>query len=553
MTRFRLVAVLAALAAAALAAPAARVSAAPRAVRAAEAPAAPVVEPAAPAAPAAETPEAAGPAGRPRAFEDLKAIYDGADLLIQFQVDATQARPEISQKLPWEVAATLVGVLRGTLGPGKIAVHVESVLRAFDLQRAEAEGKQFIAAVKPLADATQRRFYLVGGCAFLADSKEADVFRQLADTDATRGSGSEDLQLQVRLVGQVFPVQGPKPIEVLLTNLGKESATYVQQPVTERDGKLYLTGQGQIRIYDASGRPLAPKATVLAGQVPPGQPTPALILPKATFREIVDLDKHFDLSAGRYTLAVMLAPPSGRGRIASNGLSFQVGAIDLPPEPEPAKSPATPATPATLPASPATEPPAKQGPPVPDPASYEPGQTVSGLSGLLRPAKAQFAPGDPISVEFRLVNRGPRTMAVDARLERTFTVQVSPLADSPQPLIIRQIITWPADGAGRPDQRAYLREGSFWGQTFNLNVLKSRDEIVPPTPEDIAAGKDLTYERFGQTLFGFPKPGYYEVTATYKVPRPQPAQPGAAPPADWWFGELVTNKIVIQITEPRRP
>jgi hypothetical protein len=415
--------------------------------------------------------------------------------------------------------------------------------------------KQFIGAIKPLSDAAQRRFQLVGGVAFPAASKEAEVFRQLAEADATRGSGGEGLQLQIRLMEKVFSLDGPKPVELLLTNLGKDSATYLQQPIMERDGKLYLTGEGRIRLLDASGRAVPDKANIVTGQVPPGAATPALVLPQATFKEMVDLSKYYKLSEGRYMLAFMLATPTGRGRIASNGLSFQVGAVNLPEAAAPPKeAPAAP-TPAAHPPStvsaPAIGPAVKEAPKLPDPASYQAGQAVSGLAGLLKPTKAQFGLGEPIEVEFRLLNRGQRTMAIDARLERAFTLVVKPLGDSAEPLVVRQVISWPADAPGLPNQRAYLREGSFWGQMLNLNMLKSREEVAAPTPEEIAAGKDLSYERFGQTLFGFPKPGVYQVTATYKVARPKPAEgtAGAAPPSDWWFGELTTNTITIQVGE----
>jgi len=506
--------------------------------RAAEDAAAPAATAETPAPAAADANQA-----KRRSFEDLKAIYDGTDLIIQFQVEAVQARTQVSQALPWEVEATLVGVLRGTLTPGKINVHVESIVRNFDLQRAELVGKQFVAAVRPMSDATPRRFQLVGGRAFLADSPEAEVFRQLADADATRGSGGNDLKLEVKPLTPVFPVDGAKQIEVLLTNLGKDSATYLQQPLGERDGKLYFTGEGRIRILDASGRALAPKDTLVAGQVPPGQPTPALILPQANFKEIVDLDKYFTLSAGRYTLVVYLAPPSGRGRIVSNGLTFQVGAVNLPDTSPPPAEP-TPPTPAV------PEGPAVATPTIPDPATYEPGQTVSGLAGLLRPAQTKYNVGDPVRVEFRLVNRSPRSMAIDTRLERTLTFQVRPLANSPELSTVRQVIIWPADGTERPEQRAYLREGSFWGQTLNLNAPKSSDDTPAATPKEVATEKDFPYERFGQTLFVFSKAGFYEVTATYKVPRPAPSEAGAAPPTDWWFGELTTNSIIIQIVDP---
>lgn len=419
MTRTCLIAVLAALASAAF-----------TPARAEETPPAPAV----PETPAATAPEPAAPnpSGRPRAFEDLKAIYDGTDLVVQFQVDAVQARPEVAPRLTWEVDATLVGVLRGTLAPGKLFVHVESVIRAFDLQRTDLLGKQFVAAVKPLTDATQRRFQLLGGCAFLADSKEAEVFRQLADADATRGSGSEDISLQVRLLAPVFPVEGPKQIEILLTNNGKESATYVQQPLSERDGKLYLTGQGHIRISDASGRSVSPKDSVLVGQVPPGQSTPALILPRATFKEILDLDKHFELSAGRYTLAVMLAPPSGRGRIVSNGQSFQVGAVNLP-EPEPAKDPPTP-----VPLAPSRPPPrpartrrrAPTSPTLPPtlPVRRSPASPAS--SGPPRPGSPSASPSTSSSAS-STADLAPWPSTLDSNAPSPFRSSPSPTAPSP--------------------------------------------------------------------------------------------------------------------------
>jgi hypothetical protein len=493
---------------------------------------------------------------RPHAFEDLKAIYDSADLIVMFEVDAVQAKPDVVPRLSWEVGSTLLEVIKGKIEPGKILVHVESIVRSFDVARSEMEKKQFVAALKPLADITQRRFQLVGAYAFPGDGKEAQVFRQLADADATRGSGGEGLSLQVKVAERVYPVDGPKVIEIVLLNTGKESATYVQAPIIERDGKLYLTGDGRIRLLDATGHAVPDKGNVVIGQVPPGQSTPALILPQANFKEVVDMARYFNLSAGRYTLSVMLAPPSGKGRVVSNGLTFQVGAVNLP-EAAPKEPPVPPKeVPAAVETVPPIGPPVKKEPPkLPDPGSYQPGQVVQGLAGLLRPGKSSYAVGDPIEVEFRLVNRGPRTMAVDARLERGFTLSVKAVGESPEPLFIRQVIPWPADTQGIPSQRAYLREGSFWGQVVNLNMLKSRDEIAAPTPEEIATGKDLSYERFGQTLFGFPRGGTYQVTATYKVPRPKPPadNPGAAPPTDWWFGELVTNPITIQVVEPSAP
>ena len=501
---------------------------------------------------------------RPRAgIEDLKTLYTEAPLVAQFQVESVQGRPEVDPRLPWEVRAPILETFKGNLLPGRITVHVDSIVRAFDMKRDEIEGKQFVAALRPMGGATERRFQLVGSSAFAADSPEAEALRKLAEADTSRGAGqAAGLDLVVRPLEKVFTADGPKVIEVRLTNSGASSATYLQQPILERDGKLYLTGQGMIRIRDTTGRIVPDKGTIAAGQAPP-PPKPALILPKASFVETVDLAKHFQLSEGRYTLMVALAAPDGRDRITSNGLSFQVGAVNLP-EPAPLTPVPKPATPAEAPGpAPAAEKPTvERNPPgpvekpavdLPEPAKYTPGKASGGLSGLLRPSKARYAMGDPIELEFRLINQGPRTLAVDARLERTLALQVQSVGESPQPLTIRQVIPWPPDGSGMPEERAYLREGAFWGRTINLNTLygKSLEELPVPTPEEIAAGKALTYERFGRNLFGFPKPGVYKVTATYAVSRTHPGE-GAAPETskEWWIGELVTNTITIQVTEP---
>jgi hypothetical protein len=192
---------------------------------------------------------------------------------------------------------------------------------------------------------------------------------------------------------------------------------------------------------------------------------------------------------------------------------------------------------------------------LPDPAKYQPGRSTAGLAGFLRPTKARFALGDPVEVELRLINVGPRSVAVDARLERTLSIQVQPIGESPQPLVIRQVIPWPPDAMVMPEERSFLREGAFWGRTINLNTLfgKNLEEMAPPTPEEIAAGKALSYERFGKNLFGFPKAGVYTVTATYTVSRPRtPSAEGQPPhelPKEWWIGDLTTNTITIQVGE----
>jgi len=313
------------------------------------------------------------------------------------------------------------------------------------------------------------------------------------------------------------------------------------------------------------------KGNIAMGEAPPPPSKPAFLVPNANFVENIDLAKYFNLSEGRYTLSLTLATPDLRGRIVSNGFSFQVGAVNLPgeapkarteavklPEPPPEKPVAVRPPERAATESSTTEPPLPVRPTapavvVPDPAKYLPGKPTAGLAGLLKPAKAKFALGDPVDLEFRLINQGPRTLAIDARLERTLTVQVQEVGDYPPPLFVVRQTPWPPD-AGIPEQRAYLSDGAFWGRTLNINTLygKTREELIGLTPDSIAAGKEPSYERFGKVVYGFPKPGFYNVSATYSVARPHTAD-GKQPveqPKEWWIGDLQTNTITIQIGEP---
>jgi len=513
------------------------------------------------AAPAPKAPAKveAAPVARPAAgIEDLKALYKEADIIIHFSVDSIQARTDVSPALPWEVKAAILEVIRGKILPGQIFIHIEAPTRALGMPRAEAVGKEFVAAIRPMSG-TERRYQLMGPGAFPADSQEAEALRQLAKVDLTRGAGGQSLELTVRPLVKAFPVNGPKTLEVRLTNTGTDSATYRQAPMTEQDGKLYLPGPGMLRIRDTLGRIVPDKGNILQGQVPP-QTVPALILSRASFVETIDLSKYYDLPEARYTLILALTTPDGRGRIGSNGFSFQVGAASgagrEPPPVEPIRAvePVPDAAQIEMPApAPVVKP---AGPAIPDPATYRPGKVTLGLAGLLRPRKAQFTLGDPVEVELRLINDGPRTLTVDTRLERTLAVKVVPVAGSPDPRTERQLINWPPSPP-MPEERAYLREGAFWGQTVNLNVLPLRpqEEFQWPTAEEAAAGKNLTYERFGRILFGFPRPGIYNISATYTVARPKgpEGQPGpGSPMQDWWFGDLQTNTITIQIIEGGR-
>jgi len=521
------------------------------------------------ATPPAERSPVATPEAEAAPADPLKQAYAQAPLVVEFKIDAVQANPTVDPRLVWEARAALLDVLKGKLLPGGLRIHVGSVVRAFDKPRSDVEGQTYVAPLKPLGQAAQRRFQLVGPRAWPADSKEADRLRKFATTElpVTPAATGDGLKLTVKPVQQVFPVRGAKTIEVRVTNNAQDSATYVQAPLVEKDAKLYLPGKGRILIRMTTGESVPDKGNVATGVVPPPPPKPALIVPGDSFVRTVDLDTYFTLSAGRYTFSMFLATPDGRGRLASNGFSFQVGAVDLPAPPEPQPPEPTPAEvqpkppepkpveprpaePKPGPAEGPSKPPATAED-LPAPHTYAPGDASFNLAALLRPTKAVYTLGDPVTVEVRLINAGPRTVAIDPRLERTLTLTVDPLDDSPQPLTIRQVIPWPSDEAVPPAERACLRESAFWGRTIDLNALygKKMDAIAGPTAAELADTKNLRYERFGRNLFGFPKPGTYRVTATYTVEKPAKAAAVAKDSQPWWTGDVQSNTITIRVEE----
>jgi len=540
-------------------------------VPASEAPAkdAPAKEAPAEDAPGSEAPASEAPASEVPAEETdpLKEVYSRAPLVVEFQVDTVQANPTVDARLVWEARAALLEVLKGKLLAGEISVHVDSVVRVFDTPRAEVEGKRFVAPLKPLGQAARRRFQVIGRRVWPTDSRQADRLRKLADTQVATGTGGGTLRLTVEPVEKVFPVHGAKTVEVRLTNTGKDSATYIQAPIVEKGGKLYLPGKGRIKIRRTTGEAVPDKGNVATGMVPPPPPEPALILPGAAYVETVDLDKYYTLPAGRYTLAMFLATPDGQGRITSNGFSFQVGAVDLPETPETTTADREPTVPEATETP--TETPAETTPrgaageapgetasaeDLPHPHAYTPGEPSFGLAALLRPTRSVYPLGQPVTVQLRLINAGPRTVAIDTRLERTLTVTVQAVNGSPQPLMVRQVIPWPDDEAGPPSERAYLRKDAFWGRTLNLNTLfgKQLDAIEAPTPAELADAKSLRYERFGRNLFGFPEPGTYRISATYAVKRSGKDGQGKADSANrWWTGKVQTNPITIRIAEKK--
>jgi len=496
--------------------------------------------------------------------DDLKSLYKDTPTLVQFQAESIQASRDATTSLPWEVKGPVLDVLKGKLLPGRISLDVDSPVRAFDMPRSELDGKQFVVPIRPLGSPAERRFQIVGGKAFAVDAPEAETLRKLAMSDVESGGGGQGLVLVVSPMVKPFPVDGPKPVEVRLTNAGTQTATYLQAPVLERDGRLYLMGQGSLHVRDTTGRLLVDKGNVVAGQAPPGPPRPAPILANQDFVENIDLAKYFNLPAGRYNLVLVLAAPDGVGRIASNGFTFQVGAVNLPPEPAGKAAPPKVGDGAPEMAAPSPADSTASGPPVrptrpavnlTDPAKCAPGKPDKGLVALLRPGKSKFALGEPVEVELRLIklaNQGPPNLAIDTRLERTLRFLVQEVGDSPPPIFFGLPTPLPADVTPVPAERAYLHDGSFWGRVMDINLLygKTREEVIEIDASSL--GKEGTYEQAGRILYGFPKPGIYTVTAKYSVVRPRAAD-GKAPaeiPKEWWIGDLQTNTITIQVGDP---
>jgi hypothetical protein len=505
-----------------------------------------------------EGPAKAGSAGP----DDLKAYYKEAPLAVQFQVETIQSPRDGDTKLPWEIAGPTFEVLKGKLATsaGRITVLVDSPVRAFDMTRDQIKDKQFVILLKPVGAPADRRFQLVGGRAYLASSPEAETLRKLGLTDVDAGSGGNSLLLEIKPMARVFQVNDPKTFEIRLTNRGTDTATYLQEPIFEEGGKLYLVGQGAFLLREIPGNRLLPdKGNVMPGQASP-TPHPRALLANQDVTRNIDLARYFDLPAGRYNIALILSSPDGQGRISSNVLTFQVGAVNLPPADSAIEPPPVATTPTrTTAVSPidlgTPDKPAAPTVNLPDPSKYEAGKPVAGMRGLLRPTKAKYGLGEPIDVELRLINQSPRTSSIDVRMERTLTIQVQELGDSPSPMLLVRQNNWAADPAGAlPDERAHLREGSFWGRSMNLNVLygKTREELIAMARESASLGKEPSYDSAGGTIYGFPKAGYYRIYATYTVARPRAAD-GKSPadmPKDWWIGELQTNPILVQVGEP---
>jgi len=114
---------------------------------------------AAPAAPAARA---------PLSVDDLKVVYESASDVVQFQIESVQANPTAAPRLVWEVRGPVLETFKGRLLPGSISVHVESIVRSFDLPRADLEGRQVVVAIKPRSEQADRRVQLVCNGGFAA-------------------------------------------------------------------------------------------------------------------------------------------------------------------------------------------------------------------------------------------------------------------------------------------------------------------------------------------------------------------------------------------------
>lgn len=473
------------------------------------------------------------------AVKKLRKITKDAPLVVLGKIKSLKADPTISQRLAWELTAQVVEVLKGKLTAKEITIHVESPVSSFDMSRAKIPGNTFLMPIKQLRPAASAgtgpgvgsRFQLSAERVFLQGTKEEKTVRKMIAGKFMDPSAAK-LKLTIQATEKVFTIGKPVLIKVRLANEGASSAIYLQSPIMEHRGVLYLMAKSSLSIRDGKGRSVPDKGTVVFG-VPPS-PSPAIILSGADHALTVDLGKYFEMGReGEYVMSLALPSPYALSIVRSNKLTFRV---------TPRLASTNPRTKTAKAVQRAT---IKRAVP-----EYKPGRVVGGLCGLLKPTKEIFRVGQPVLIEFRLLNATKPVLNIDTRLERTLTLFVREKKGSFPVRGVRQIIGWPLDAAGKHIPLAWLVRDAFWGRTLNINSLYGIDAaaLEPPSSEAITGKGPFSYETFGKTLFGFENPGRYEVMATYSCRR----QAGDSTP-NLWTGTLTTNTISVTIVGKSAP
>jgi len=465
--------------------------------------------------------------GRRFDFAELKQMVDDAELLVGAKVLAEPvSRGAGEDGLAWRVPFEVLEVVKGRFEAKTVDVYVKSPFEALNCLRAQLPGKEYLLPLVPMGGDAESGFALVQGVGFAAGSPEAGKLVEIAGGKVT---SETVIPLRVRLSATGAPYESgkPAPVKVTLENVSDEAIAYTQAPLDLRYPDLYLVGESDLIVLDGRGSAVPRKEALHVGVAPPPPALPLVVPPKGSHERDLDLSTYCDLGRpGIYMVTLALAGPDGKELLRSNTISMQIIA--------PLSAPVEPGDPSASTAADALR--------IPSPGAYQPGKTENGLAGLLRPIRAEFEVGEPITLELRLINLSDRAVDVDTRLERTLLVDVQEQGDSPAARPLLQHHDWPADEDAKASWSAHLRPAAFWGKLVNVNSLYGRDaaSLMAAGNAAMSGAVEPAYETHGMTLFSFDKPGVHKIQATYQ------SKPRAGGPR-LWAGKLATNPVFVRV------
>ena len=473
--------------------------------------------------------------GKRFSLEELNRMVTEAPLVVRAKATAEPVAEGGDEKgATWKIPCQAVEVLKGKFADKTFELRVQSPIDELSTARKSVPGVEYIMPLVPLAGATGPQFRLSGGAGFPVASPEALKVADLARGGPATGTLTP-LRLRIEPSRPPYTVGQPALLRIIIDNPAKSAVVYEQVPVEQREGLLYLPGAGRIDVTDGRGNAVAPKASVREGAVPPDPPTPKTIPAERNFQFEIDLAQFFDLPRpGNYMVSMAVDSPDAKEQLKSAVINLQVIApvVAAPAEPPPAKT---------------TGPESIR---IPSPDVYEPGTPVNGLAALLKPIRPEFAVGDKILVEVRLINAGDQSLVIDTRLERALSVKVESQAGSPEVRSLLQRISWPEDDPKSRDYcLAYLRPLAFWGKLVDINSFygRSAESLMSEAPTT-APRADIDYEKYGLTLFSFDAPGVYKIQVSYVV------KPRGGEGPKVWASKLTSNPIFIRIVAaPKAP
>lgn len=476
------------------------------------------------------TPAGAQDFGKRFSLDELNHMVSDATLVVRAKATAEPVS-DGEKNLPWKIPCQVVEVIKGKFAEKTFDLRIQSPLDELGTARKSVPGVEFILPLVPLEKAKGPQFGLAAGAGFPVGSPEALKVADLARGGPATGTLTP-LRLRVEPTRPPYAVGQPAYLRIIIDNPSKSAVVYEQEPVELRDNILYLTGAGRIDVTDGRGNSVAPKQSVREGGLPPKPPTPKTIPAERNFTTEIDLAQFFDLSRpGNYMVTMVLDSPDGKELLKSSVINLQI----------------IPAAPVST-AEPVVKPTGPDAIRIPSPTTYEPGTPVNGLAALLKPIQPEYAVGEKILVEVRLINTGEQPILIDTRLERSLLVTVTAEGGSPTVRPFLQRINWPEDDPKDKDWfLSYLRPLAFWGKLVDINSVYGRTEesLLAQAPAT-APRADVDYEKYGQTLFSFDAPGVYKIQITYKV-----MQRGGEGPKVW-SGKLYSNQIYVRVLAPSR-